>query len=386
MTFDKSSLSNYVAFKKPVAISLGGDGIIQAYGKGTCHIVTDVNGKSQRISLNNILYLPELGKNLLSVRAMAILGSVIQFESDKRTIQRNCKVLGVGELRGRLYLLRTISERAHKAEEVSDLHLWHCRLGHLGTDNGKKLFQKQMVNGMEKLNTADNKVICEGCIMGKQHRMPYPRGLPDNASEPMEIIHSDICGPMNIESLRKSKYFVTFIDGFSRYTCIYYLKQKSEVLEKFKEFVNVMTNLKGKKVKILRTDNGGEYCSHTFAAYLKENGIFHQTTVRENPAQNEIAERMNRTIIESARSLIYHSKLPMAFWAEAVNAAAHLRNSSPTVAVKNKTPFECLFSKKPDISNLKVFGCLAFIHIIKIIARNFRQNQSRLIYWLSRRH
>ena len=177
-----------------------------------------------RISLNNVLYLPELGKNLWSVRAMASLSAVIQVESDKCTIQRNCKVLGVGELRGRFYLLRIISERAHKAEEVSDLHLWHCRLRHLGTDNVRKLFQKQTVNGMDELNTTENKVICEGCIMGKQHHMPYPKGLPDNASEPKEIIHIDICGPKNVESLGKSKYFVTFIDDFSRYTSIYYLK------------------------------------------------------------------------------------------------------------------------------------------------------------------
>ena len=82
--------------------------------KGHLIVFTDVNGQSQKISLNNVLYLPEVGKNLLSVRAMTNLGAVIQFESDRCTIQRDCKMLGIGELKGRLYLLRTVSESAHK--------------------------------------------------------------------------------------------------------------------------------------------------------------------------------------------------------------------------------------------------------------------------------
>ena len=167
---------------------------------------------------------------------------------------------------------------------------------------------------------------------------------------------------MHIKSLGSSRYFVTFIDDYSRYTLTYFLKSNDEVLEKFKEFVNYVNTL-GKKVKVPRSDNGGEYCSKTFQDYLKEHGIQHQTTVPYNPEQNGTAERMNRTLLESARSMMFHAGMPKEFWAEAIHIATYVHNRSPTSSLKDVTPFERLFGQKPDVSNLRVFGCIAFKHI-----------------------
>ena len=110
------------------------------------------------------------------------------------------------------------------------------------------------------------------------------------------------------------------------------MKSKNKVLEKFKEFFNYAKNISGKQVKIIHTDNSGEYQSKEFESFLKDNGITHQTTVPYNPEQNGVAESMNRTIMESARSMLMHSRLPNKFWAEAVNIATYLRNRSPTIA------------------------------------------------------
>ena len=195
---------------------------------------------------------------------------------------------------------------------------------------------------------------------------------------------------------------MTFIDDASRYTHLYFMKHKSEVLEKFKEFVNItiitiiiiiitfiflQVNLFSKKnycyqsrtVKVFRTDNGGEYCSTDFVKYLKERGILHHTTTPMNPEQNGVAERMNRTIVETARSMLHHAKLPTSFWAEAVATAVFFRNRSPTIAVSKKTPFECWYNAKPDVSNLKVFGCIANVHIAD---RN--RHKEGYIFWLPR--
>jgi len=133
------------------------------------------------------------------------------------------------------------------------------------------------------------------------------------------------------------------------------MKQKSEVLDKCKEYVNLMSNTTGKRVKVLRSDNGGEYCSDAFSEYLKQQGISHQTTVPNSPAQNGLAEHMNRTLVESARSMMHHANVPTQFWAEAINTASYLKNRSPCVAVKDKTPYECMFNKKPDV--------YCFVHI-----------------------
>ena len=192
---------------------------------------------------------------------------------------------------------------------------------------------------------------------------PYPKTADYRASKPFELIHSDVCGPMSVSSLGGSRYYVSFIDDYSRYTFIYFMKNKSEVLEKFKEFHTYALNVGGKPINTLRSDNGGEYTSKEFETFLKNNGITHQLSVPYNPAQNGVAERMNRTIVESTRSMLSHAQMPNEFWAEAANTSVYVRNRSPTTALNGITPYECLFEKKPDVSNLRVFGCVTYMHI-----------------------
>ena len=176
-------------------------------------------------------------------------------------------------------------------------------------ENISRLMDGNMVDGMK--TTTDNvSGTCESCAMGKQHRTAYPKEIPYRAVEPFKIVHSDVCSPMHVNSFGNSRYYVTFIDDYSRYTYVYFIKRKSEVFEKSKEFFSYATNTTGKKVKALRPDNGGEYCSIAFQAYMKQHGIVHQTTVPYSPAQNGVAERMNRTLVEAACSMMSHSKVP----------------------------------------------------------------------------
>ena len=169
---------------------------------------------------------------------------------------------------------------------------------------------------------------------------------------------------MQTESIGGKRYFVTFIDDYSRCCSIYFLKYKSEVLEKFKEFAAITTNQSGQRIRTLRTDNGGEYVSEEFTTYLKLKGIHHQLTLPHSPQQNGVAETMNRTLIESARSMIAHAKLPNKYWAEAVATAAYIRNRTPTTAIKeNVIPYKKWYERKPNVDNFKVFGCIAYAHI-----------------------
>ena len=180
----------------------------------------------------------------------------------------------------------------------------------------------------------------------------------------LQCVHSDVCGPMPKESIGGRKYFVTFIDDYSRCCQVYFLRHKSEVLEKFKEFEAATTNDSGERIGILRSDNGGEYISKEFKDYLKSKGIHHELTVPYSPEQNGVAERMNRTLMETARSMISHAGLPDYYWAEAVATAAYLRNRVSTSAFHEKaTPYERWYGRKPDLSHLKVFGCMAYAHI-----------------------
>ena len=180
----------------------------------------------------------------------------------------------------------------------------------------------------------------------------------------LQLVHSDVCGPMQTESFGGQKYFVTFIDDYSRCCAVYLMRNKSEVLEKFKEFEASATNESNQRIGTLRTDNGGEYVAHEFEAYLKSKGIKHELTVPYSPEQNGVAERMNRTLVESTPAMIAHAGLSNTYWAEAVVTAAYIRNRSPTVAIKEDvTPYEKWYERKPSIAHLKVFGCVAYAHI-----------------------
>ena len=156
-----------------------------------------------------------------------------------------------------------------------------------------------------------------------------------------------------------------FTGDYSIYTVVYFLKSKDQTLSKFKEYVSLVekhTGLGERHVKVVRSDNGGEYTSKEFASYCAEKGIVHQFNNSYCPEQNGIAESLNRTIMESATSMIHHADLPIPFWAEAINTEVYLLSRKPTAALKDKTPFECYFKKKPDISNLQVFGCVCYMH------------------------
>ena len=150
--------------------------------------------------------------------------------------------------------------------------------------------------------------------MGKQHRQPFPKKSQSRSSQPLELIHSDVCGPMSVNSVGGSRYFVTFIDDYSRFTTVYFMKHESEALEKFKEFVELVENLFEKRFKSLRSDNESEYESREFAEYCKSKGIKKDDTISYTPQQNGVSERMNRTIMDTSRSMLHHAELPLSFW------------------------------------------------------------------------
>ena len=159
------------------------------------------------------------------------------------------------------------------------------------------------------------------------------------------------------------KYFLTLTDDKSRYSWVYILHTKDQVFDRFREWKALVERTTRKKVKTLRTDNGGEYTSNEFESYLKNEGIRHELTVPKTPEQNGVAERLNRTLVETSRSMLIDSKLPKKFWAEAVSTAVYLKNRSPSKPLQGMTPYEAWHGNKPSVSHLRVFGCDAYAHI-----------------------
>jgi len=221
--------------------------------------------------------------------------------------------------------------------------------------------RKGLIKGVDIPET-DRLDFCEGCVEGKMSRKPFKSVGEIKSTRKLQLVHSDVCGPMPVQSFSGKRYFVTFIDDYSRCVKVYFIKQKSEVLQKFREFEASATNEAGCKIGTLRTDNGGEYMSSEFEKYLRNKGIKHETSVIHSPQQNGVAERMNRTLLESARAMVYHAGLSKVFWAEAVNTAAYIRNRV-TTATSGQTPYERWYERIPDVSKFRVFGCMAYAHV-----------------------
>ena len=195
--------------------------------------------------------------------------------------------------------------------------------------------------------------------MGKLPKSPFS-GIGERAKGVLELIHSDVCGPMPVQARSGSFYFITFTDDFSRFGWVYLMRFKSKAFEKFIEFKNEVEKQSGKSIKTLRSDRGGEYLSTEFTQFLKDNGILAQLTPPYTPRMNGVSERRNRTLLDMVRSMMSFSKLPISLWGYALETAVRVLNVLPSKSVAS-TPYEIWKGKKPDFSYFRVWGCPAHV-------------------------
>ena len=273
--------------------------------------------------LNNVLFIPGFRRNLISVSKLLDDGFSISFNNNLVVISRNGLTICTGNSENNLYVLRPLTHNSllntemfkvekpkTKRQKIShdDTYLWHLRLGHINLDRIDRLIKSGALNQL-KLGTLP---ICESCLEGKMTKRPFSgKGL--RANQPLELIHSDVCGPMNVKARCGCEYFVTFIDDYSRYGYVYLMQHKSDTFEKFKEYRAEVENQLGKTIKTLRSDRGGEYLDNDFEEFLVEHGIVSQLTAPGTPQQNGVAERRNRTLLDMMRSMFSYSSLPSSF-------------------------------------------------------------------------
>ncbi|MCO5579721.1 hypothetical protein L7F22_033581 [Adiantum nelumboides] len=316
--------------------------------KGVGKILITISDGSD-LCLPDVLYVTRIKKNLLYVSSLAKSGLRVIFEDDR------C----IAQDRENGYSHITTET---KTQAMQDAELWHARFGHVGYGSLMTLQRHNMVHDLSLLEMPPRHV-CEGCILGKMHRFAFSQDGSVRATRKLQLVHSDACGPMRTPSVGNSLYFVTFIDDFSRFCWVYPLKAKSDVVAIFQHYVSMVENETGCKVQTLRTDRGGEYMSGAFKDFLGKKGIKHQCTMPYTPQQNGVAKRKNWSLMEMARCMLKAKSLPHKLWMEAVACAAHVLNRCPTRALKTITPYESWYDRKPSVSYLRVFGCLAYAHI-----------------------
>ncbi|KAM0017627.1 putative RNA-directed DNA polymerase [Helianthus debilis subsp. tardiflorus] len=346
-----------------VEVNLGDNKKLLVEGKGTVRI--SVANGSFRL-LEDVYYIPRLKYNLLSVGQLMKRGYALLFDEGQCIITKKdtgADLLTVKAGKNNMFVFdasKVVNQQhARHNHRHADTRLWHLRYGHFHFQGLKTLSEKSMVRGLPSINLSDS---CEGCVLGKLNQLPYS-SHSWRATKPLELIHADLCGEMQVESLGGSLYYFLLIDDFSRMSWVYFLKNKSQAFEKFKAFKKMVEKECEHQIKVLRTDRGGEFCSHAFNQFCENNGIKRELTVSYTPQHNGVVERRNRTVMGMTRSMLKEGGLPKCFWAEAVATAIYLLNRATTKALKYQTPFEVWYGRKPSVYHLKIFGCIAYGHV-----------------------
>ena len=351
-------------------------------------ILTVSNNKN--LILKDVLHVPQIEKNLISISQLIACNNIdVLFNSVGCVVKDKAtgKVLLQGRLKEGLYHFdlpnqtkpypsrvnstfltkqessQVFSSKKTKTSEpepqvsqvasTSNVEVWHRRLGHPSLRTLSKILQTCNQNSL--IN--EKKLFCDACQYGKSHLLPF--SISDShAEKPLDLIHSDIWGPSPIASSSGFRYYIHFVDDYSRYTWLYPLKNKSDALQTFILFKNLVENLFDKKIKSLQSDMGGEYLS--FTNFVQQHGIQVRYSCPFTSAQNGRAERKHRHIVETGLTLLAQAKIPLKYWPEAFQTATFLINRLPTPTLTNISPIQQLFGKVPNYLSLKFFGCACF--------------------------
>jgi hypothetical protein len=367
-------LNEYRHFEEKEPVTLGDGKTVEAHGKG--NVMLQLHSGTVG-TLMDVLYVPKLSCNLLSVGAAADQKLTVEFNKENcRFKTEDGKTVATGRRINKMYKLDKFQENASLAKSYNHLKLWHQRLGHINETSLRQMVDKGLVNGaiIDRENTLG---FCQACVEGKKSREPFPVG-EIQSTEKLQLVHSDVCGPMQTVSFGGARYFVIFVDDYSRCVKVYCIRSKDQVYEKFREFEALTTTETGLKIKSLRTDGGGEYTSTKFENFLKLKGIRHEICAPYSPQQNGVAERMNRTLVETARTMIFNAGLSKMYWAEAVTTAAYVRNRVVTSST-GVTPYERWYGRKPNVSHLKVFGCNGYALVPESERRKWTEKHSACV-------
>nr|GFA37322.1 retrovirus-related Pol polyprotein from transposon TNT 1-94 [Tanacetum cinerariifolium] len=335
-------------------------------GKGTI--------KTGKLEFENVYFVKDLKYNLFSVSQIYDnKNSVLFTDLECIVLGRDFELLDDANI-----LLRTHGQHnmysidlnnivPHKdltclvaKASADECMLWHRRLGHLNFKTMNKLVRHNLVRGLPT-KCFENDHTCTACLKGKQHKASCKSKLVNSVTKPLHALHMDLFSPTSVSSISHKWYCLVVTDDFSRFTWTFFLKSKDETSGILKKFITEIENIKDLKVKIIRCDNEGEFRNKEMNDFCSQKGIKREFSNARTPQQNGVAERRNRTLIEAARTMLADAKLPVTFWAEAVNTACYVQNRVLVNKSHNKTPYELFNGRSPAIGFFKPFGCHVMI-------------------------
>lgn len=377
LTSDRQSLRNYRSVEEGTSVTFVNGQHAKALGQGDVELHTRTQRGVSTVELLNVLHVPEATVNLFSIKTAMDSGAQVTFKHGRCFVTLGGQVYMEGISKDGLLIIsedRPQHEVAYGARSKETAQLWHRRFGHLGYDNLHRLQKHSMVEGISVAAghfKDQQKEVCEPCIQAKQHRQPFPTS-DRQSSRQMELVHMDVCGPLEEASRGGARYLATFLDDFSKLSTVIPISHKSEVATVVKEVFQMLETQSGQKLKAVRTDRGTEYLNAELKSYFKDKGVLHEKTAPYTPEQNGAAERFNRTLMERARAMLFDAQLEKEMWAEAAVTANYIKNRSPS-ALTTQTPWELFYGKKPNVSGMIVFGARAYVHIPKQLRQKLDQ-------------
>ena len=373
---DRSFFWSYSS-QNAVTVRTANQGSLPTAGRGDCVAWLSLGGRRHRVRLSNCLHAPGAMFNLLSVGWMLSKG----WECNFRSGPARCELVYRGAPLGAIPMFNNLftvalefippqaespclfpsPELAAFAHVPITLDLWHARMGHPGGQSVRRL--PTFASGVT-LDPSQSLSRCESCVMGKHPQKPFPSSSEPRASQFLALVHSDVCGPLPVQTPHGKRYFIIFLDDHTNLLDIQLLSSKDQALDAWRLVRARWENMSGKRVQVFRSDNGGEFLNGAFSADLAAAGIARQLSAPYAHQQNGKAERVIRTIEGRMYAMLDFAHLPRTLWGEAALTAGYLFNRSESRALPpGKTPYEMLHGQQPDLSHLRVFGSRCFTRI-----------------------
>ena len=372
MTPHKHWLRNYTPLRVPVR--LANNQIVYSEGVGSVVFAPEVKGECVRkVEFSRVLHVPALGSNLFSVLYLTRQrGFIVHIYSERMNFDHSghtlfCAAINTSNtayLTGQVVPAFDSALAASSSTLPLDESLWHRRFAHVHMERIRDLLKGDMVKGIKLESQQRADPICEPCLAGKLNAAPF---LPSQNRAPrvLYLIHPDVHGPLPVRTPSGYCYWVTFLDDKPILKAVLLLKSKGEADAAFRQFKAWAENETKERICILRDDKGGEYMSKSLEDFCSASGIERQHSVRNRPQQNGVAERFNRVLAEGITAMLSEAGLPPTFWGEALSALVHVLNRSPTSTLPGQTPYEAFYGRKPDVSHLRIWGSLAYVHVQK---------------------
>ncbi|GJU14257.1 retrovirus-related pol polyprotein from transposon TNT 1-94 [Tanacetum coccineum] len=394
---DKSMFHSFRAVDNGQKLYMGNSATADIKGEGD--VILKMTSEKE-LKLTNVLYVPEIRKNLVFGWLLNKFGFRLVFESDKFVLSKNQMYVGKGYAVNAMFKLNVmvvkndINKMNSSAYLIESSNVWHGRLGHVNFNSMRRLIKFNSIPNCH----IDSKYKCETCVEAKPTRTSFKS--VKRTTEPLDMVHTDICDLKSLPTKGGNKYFITFIDDCTKYCYVYLLKSKDEAIDKFVLYKNEVENQLGKKIKVVRSEREGEYVS-PFTEVCAQHGIRHEFTAPYSPQQNGIAKRKNRTLKEMVTAMLISSGMSQDMWGEAILMATYLLNKiPPKVAVPTPKAqkigpksVDCIFigyaknssayrfivheSKNPDIQKNTVMesrNASFFEHIFPYLSKETRSS------------